>query len=81
MLNFGNYSGPWERGDLNSPPWMRGVAETKSKTGWSRKAAGWQSRADSNHPCRGPEPDPGIPSLSKEGSPLPMIVHNQKGPE
>ena len=40
-----------------------------------------QSRADSNHPCRGPESDPGIPSLSTEGSPLPMIVNNQKGPD
>ena len=55
-----------------------GVVETKSRTGWSGKAADGHSRADSNHPCQGPESDPGIPSLSKEGSPLPMIVNNQK---
>ena len=51
------------------------------EAGVVRQAADGLSSATSNHPCRGPESDPGIPSLSKEGSPLPMIVNNQKGPE
>jgi hypothetical protein len=76
-----NYSGPWEPGDLNSPPRMRRGGRDAVEDGVVRQATDCWSRATSNHPCRGPASDSGIPSLSKEGSPLPMIVNHQKGPE